>query len=80
MSMFSAAGVELLRQAYHRVVERYRGGPFHEGPSLAQASLTDILQELIMQGQEVYAVSIYKGWMEVDTFEDYQRAWAYIKQ
>jgi choline kinase len=25
-------------------------------------------------------VNIYKGWMEVDTFEDYQRAWAYIKQ
>jgi phosphoenolpyruvate phosphomutase len=80
LTMFSATGVELLRQTYHRVVESYRGGPFYEGPSLAQASLTDIIQELIVQGQDVYAVNIYKGWMEVDTFEDYQRAWAYIKQ
>ena len=78
MAMFSAQGTERLRQAYHRVVESYRGGPFHEGPSLVQASLTDILQELIEHGQDVYAVNIYKGWMEVDTFEDYQRAWTYI--
>jgi phosphoenolpyruvate phosphomutase len=79
MAMFSAQGTELLRQAYHRVVESYRGGAFHEGPSLVQASLTDIIQELIEHGQDVYAVNIYKGWMEVDTFEDYQRAWMYIK-
>jgi phosphoenolpyruvate phosphomutase len=80
MAMFSATGTELVRQAYRRVVEGYRGGPFHEASSLEQASLTDILQELIEQGQDVYAVSTYKGWMEVDTFEDYQRAWAYVKK
>ncbi|HZA29874.1 MAG TPA: phosphocholine cytidylyltransferase family protein, partial [Gammaproteobacteria bacterium] len=80
MAMFSPNGIELLRQAYHRLVERYRGGPFHEAPSLQQASLTDMIQELIEHRQDVYAVNIYKGWMEVDTFEDYQRAWAYIKQ
>lgn len=80
MAMFSAKGTELVRQAYHRVVENHRGRPFHEAPSLEQASLTDIIQEVIEHGQEVYAVNIYKGWMEVDTFEDYQRAWAYIKK
>ncbi len=80
MAMFSATGAELVRQTYHRVAESYRGGSFHEAPSLEQASLTDLLQELIERRQEVYAVNIYKGWMEVDTFEDYQRAWAYIKK
>ncbi len=80
MAMFSATGTELVRQTYHRIAENHRGGPFHEAPSLEQASLTDLLQELIEQRQEVYAVNIYKGWMEVDTFEDYQRAWAYIKK
>jgi phosphoenolpyruvate phosphomutase len=69
-----------LRQNYHRVVGSHRPGPFHEAPSLEQASLTDMIQELIDQRQEVYAVNIYKGWMEVDTFEDYQRAWANIKK
>jgi phosphoenolpyruvate phosphomutase len=80
MAMFSPQGAEALRQTYHRVVGSYRAGPFHEAPSLEQASLTDMIQELIDQRQDVYAVNIYKGWMEVDTFEDYQRAWAYIKK
>jgi phosphoenolpyruvate phosphomutase len=80
MAMFSPKGTELLRQAYHRVVSSYRSGPFHEAPSLEQASLTDMIQELIDRRQDVYSVNIYKGWLEVDTFEDYQRAWAYIKQ
>jgi phosphoenolpyruvate phosphomutase len=80
MAMFSATGTELLRQAYHRLTKSYHGGPFHEAPSLQQASLTDMIQELIEHRHDVYAVSIYKGWMEVDTFEDYQRAWAYIKK
>jgi phosphoenolpyruvate phosphomutase len=78
--MFSPQGAEVLRQSYHRVVGSHRAGPFHEAPSLEQASLTDMIQELIDQRQEVYAVNIYKGWMEVDTFEDYQRAWASIKK
>jgi len=80
MAMFSPAGTELLRQAYQRVVSGHQEGPFHEAPALEQASLTDILQELIDRHQEIHAVNIYKGWMEVDTFEDYQRAWAYIKE
>jgi phosphoenolpyruvate phosphomutase len=79
MALFSPQGTERLLQAYHRVVGSYRGGPFHEAPSLEQASLTDMIQELIDHRQAVHAVNIYKGWMEVDTFEDYQRAWAYIK-
>jgi len=80
MAMFSPHGTERLLEAYHRVVGSYRGGPFHEATSLQQASLTDMLQELIDQQQAIHAVNIYKGWMEVDTFEDYQRAWAYIKK
>jgi phosphoenolpyruvate phosphomutase len=80
MAMFSPQGTELLRQAYHRAAGEHRGGAFHEAPSLEQASLTDMFQELIDHGHDVYAVDIYKGWMEVDTFEDYQRAWAYIKK
>jgi phosphoenolpyruvate phosphomutase len=80
MAMFSPQGTEALREAYHRVVGRHRSGPFHQAESLEQASLTDMLQELIDHGHPVHAVSIYKGWMEVDTFEDYQRAWAYIKK
>ena len=29
---------------------------------------------------DVQAVDVYKGWLEIDTFEDYRRAWALLKE
>ena len=49
-------------------------GRFHEAESLSRAAFTDLLQELIDRGHTVTCVDVYKGWMEVDTFEDYRRA------
>ncbi len=50
--------------------------PFHEAASFRQATLTDLLQEVVDTGGRVSSIGIYKGWMEIDTFLDYQRAWA----
>lgn len=80
MTLFSTRGAEQLLQAYRQARERYQGGPFHEADSLERAAFTDMLQELITQGHEVSCVNLYKGWLDIDTFEDYQRAWAEIKK
>ena len=37
-----------------------------------------MLQELINRKHDIACVDIYKGWLEIDTFEDYRRAWAKI--
>jgi phosphoenolpyruvate phosphomutase len=76
--LLSERGARLVRETYQDLARSHRGA-FHEAPSLALASLTDLLQELIDRGQEVSCVDIYKGWMEIDTFEDYRRAWAEIR-
>jgi len=47
----------------------------HESPSLEKTSLTDMSQVLINRGEPVQCIPIYKGWMDVDSFEDYQKAW-----
>jgi phosphoenolpyruvate phosphomutase len=80
MAMFSEKGTQALRQCYHRVHKQHQSSPFHESASLANASFTDMLQELIDQGYRIQAVPIFKGWMEVDSFEEYQKAWAKIRQ
>jgi phosphoenolpyruvate phosphomutase len=80
MAMFSEQGTLALRDCYRASQEKYKSSGFHESPSLAKAALTDLLQELIDQGHEVQAVPIFKGWMEVDSFEEYQKAWARIHQ
>jgi len=79
MAMLSEKATEAFKQAYHDAGQK-TGKGFHEAPTLQKASLTDLLQELIDRGQTVEAVPIYKGWMEVDSFEEYQQAWARLRQ
>jgi len=45
---------------------------------LERASVTHILQAMIDRRHPIVAVEIHKGWMEIDTFEDYRRAWAEV--
>jgi phosphoenolpyruvate phosphomutase len=69
LALFSAAGAAALREV-HAELSRERA----EG--LERATIPQILQALIDRGTPVTAVDIHKGWMEVDSFEDYRRAWA----
>jgi len=75
LAMFSARGTVWLREVYDSLAGRR--GPFHEAPSVEQAAFTDLLQELIDRGHEIRSVDVYKGWTEVDSFADYQRAWGF---
>ena len=79
LAMLSERGADQFKSAYKGVAKNAET-PFHEAPSLTKASLTDMLQELVDRGQDVSCLTIYKGWMEVDTFEDYQQAWAELKK
>jgi phosphoenolpyruvate phosphomutase len=69
MAMFSAAGVAALRSVHAELVRQGVEG-------LDQASVTHLLQAMIDRGHAVVAVDIHKGWMEVDTVDDYRRACA----
>jgi phosphoenolpyruvate phosphomutase len=80
LALFSAAGAAALRAAYHRVRETHAGRPFRGAESVERAAFTHLVQELIESGARVDAVDVYKGWMEVDTFDDYRRAWAQLER
>jgi len=78
MALFSERGTELCRQARDEALAR-GAQPFHEAEGVEQAAFTDLLQDLVDRGEPVHCVDVYKGWIEVDTFEDYQRAWGEIR-
>jgi phosphoenolpyruvate phosphomutase len=80
MAMFSEKGTKAFRECYRAAQEKYKSTGFHESANLSKASFTDMLQEMIDRGHTVQAVPIFKGWMEVDSFEEYQKAWAKIRQ
>lgn len=78
MALFSEKGARALVDTYGQLQEKK--GKVHEAASLKEASLTDLVQEVVARGTEVAAVDVYKGWLEIDSFEDYKRAWALIKE
>jgi choline kinase len=49
-------------------------GKFHSSPSLKQAYLTDMLQELIDTGYTVEPVLVNGNWCEIDTIQDIENA------
>ena len=79
LAMFSEEGAQLLRTVHRQSHQRFQTRQFHEAESLEHAAFTDMLQEIIDCGGKVACVDIYKGWLEIDTFEDYRRAWAKVK-
>lgn len=80
LAMFSEAGIETLKKSYRAASTHYSDKGFHEAGAFRKASFTDMIQELIDQGQSVHCISTYKGWMEVDSFEEYQKAWATLRK
>lgn len=80
LAMFSEAGIETLKKSYRVASTHFADKGFHEAGAFQKASFTDMIQELIDQGQSVHCISTYKGWMEVDSFEEYQKAWATLRK
>jgi phosphoenolpyruvate phosphomutase len=78
LAAFSPRGIATVREIHDRALA---GGtaPFHEAEHVRRAAFTDLLQALVAEGHPVTCVSTWKGWLDIDTFEDYQRAWAEIR-
>jgi len=76
LAYLSSTGVAWLKEIFKTGASHPAEKPFQESPGFSKASLSDLFQELIDRGHPVGAMETYKGWIEVDTFEDYRRAWA----
>ena len=79
LAMFSERGIDAFKRVYRDAQQTYQTKGFHEAGSLTKATFTDMVQELIDHGHSVNCVPTFKGWMEVDSFEEYQQAWAKIR-
>jgi phosphoenolpyruvate phosphomutase len=78
MAKLSARGCRILGEVYRDLRRQGDDHPVHESPSLRTAKLTDLLQEVIRRSHAVSSIGIYQGWLEVDTFDDYRRAWTEV--
>ena len=69
LAYFSAEGAAILRKVYLDS-DPQSTDPFHEAQTMAMASITDILQEIINRGFKVQGREVSKGWLEIHNRED----------
>ena len=75
---FSRAALQKIEDLYDSLRETIWDEPWQQsGSPFRQAHMTDLLQALIDQGEQVHAQKVRGGWLEFDTNEDYekQRDW-----
>ena len=74
MMKLTHRGAEIFKQNFHRAKKLYWNKPFQRAKTFQKAYLTDMIQELVDIGIKVHCVIIERGWKEIDTVEDYQKA------
>ena len=74
MMKLSAGGSEMLKRHFRRASQLHQAGLLEWARDLRKAWMTELLQEMATLGVPVHGVIIEKGWLEIDTPEDYDRA------
>ena len=74
MMKLSERGAEIFKRHFHHAKELYWDRPFKRAAVFQKAYLTDMIQELVDLGVPVNCVIIERGWKEIDTVEDYEKA------
>ena len=80
MMKLTNRGSEIFKQNFHRTKKLYWNKSFQRAKTFQKAYLTDIIQEMVDIGIKVHCVIIERGWKEIDTVEDYQKALKEFKQ
>lgn len=78
LALFSKRGAKALREEYRRALKRSPSARFQNAASVRTAQFTDLLQQLLKR-VKVHALCVRGGWLEIDSFEDYQKAWQTVE-
>ena len=74
MLKFSPEGATLFKEHFHRAKEQYWDKPFQRAERFQKAYITDMIQHMVNLNVSVHCVMIKRGWKEIDTVEDYEKA------
>ncbi|MDP8247085.1 MAG: phosphocholine cytidylyltransferase family protein [Candidatus Tritonobacter lacicola] len=74
MIKLSPRGGVIFKRHFHRAKKLFRGKPFQRARTFEKAYLTDLLQDMVDMGVDIHAVIIERGWREIDTVQDFEKA------
>jgi L-glutamine-phosphate cytidylyltransferase len=74
MMKLSPRGAEIIKLHFSRAKKIFWDQPFQRSKTFQKAYITDLIQDMVDLGVNVHCVIIEKGWKEIDTVEDYEKA------
>jgi choline kinase/ubiquinone/menaquinone biosynthesis C-methylase UbiE len=70
----SGWGMEIIKRNHQRDKFLYADGPYGASENIGRAWLSDLFNEMVNIGVPLHCVMIERGWLEINTEEDYMRA------
>jgi len=74
MMKLSPRGAEQFKRHFHRAKELFWDRPYQRAKTFQKAYITDIIQDMVDLGVPIHCVIIERGWKEIDTVDDYEKA------
>lgn len=67
-------GAEVFKEYFHKAKSEFFGKSFVRAKTFDVAYLTDFIQYLVNNGIKINCATIERGWIEIDTVQDFERA------
>lgn len=80
MMKLTKRGTDIFKLHFHRAKQLFWGKPFVRANTFENAYLTDMIQDMVDMGVYIHCVIIERGWKEIDTVEDYEKALKEFKE
>ncbi|MDA9319304.1 integrase arm-type DNA-binding domain-containing protein [Candidatus Thioglobus sp.] len=74
MLKLSPRGAEIFKLHFNRAKQIFWDKPFQRSQIFQKAYITDLIQDMVEMGVSIHCVIIERGWKEIDTVEDYEKA------
>lgn len=71
---FQNSGIKIMKEFYNNTKEQYKKtgkNPLNSDIPFKKSYITDFIRGLINEGHKIKAISIENGWLELDTYQDY---------
>jgi len=80
MMKLTKRGTDIFKRHFHRAKQVFWGKPFVRASTFENAYLTDMIQDMVDMGVDINCVIIERGWREIDTVGDYEKALKEFKE
>lgn len=72
-------GAEIFKEFFYKAKKEFYGKPFIRAKTVNNAYLTDFIQYLVNNNVKVKCMPIERGWIEIDTLQDFERAPKFLR-